>query len=147
MRLKISLFLPLALALAACNNMTGNVIGGEDSSSSDAMMDTSSSEAMMDSSSSDDEQAARVIEMTVDEWTFAPNAIQVAQGENVIVRLTGVKGSHSFAIPDLDINVPIEPGETKDVTIPTDKAGTFAFRCFVPCGEGHKEMTGTLTII
>ncbi len=64
----------------------------------------------------------------------------------MIVRLKGVEGIHSFAIAELGINMRIEPGQTVDVEIPTDTAGTFAFMCRVPCGPGHKDMKGSLVI-
>jgi cytochrome c oxidase subunit 2 len=41
---------------------------------------------------------------------------------------------------------PIEPGSSKTVTFVADKAGTFKFFCNVPCGEGHREMTGQLVV-
>lgn len=88
----------------------------------------------------------RVIEVTASDWTFAPNALTVKQGENVVIRLTGVQGMHSLMIKDLNLNVEIAAGETKDIVIPTDVAGTFAMQCAVPCGPGHKEMLGTLVI-
>jgi heme/copper-type cytochrome/quinol oxidase subunit 2 len=125
-----------------------------DSMSSASMMDQTSSAAMMDATSSAPAAAdnaskgsqARVIDMTATDWSFTPNVIQAKVGEKVIVHLKGVSGQHSFAIPDLGINVAINPGETKDIEIPTDKAGTFTFRCFVPCGPGHKDMTGQLVV-
>lgn len=90
---------------------------------------------------------ARVINMTVEDWKFSPNAIQIAKGEKVILRLSDTAGVHGFASSDLGINIKINPGETKDIVIPSDKAGTFAFRCPVPCGPGHKDMTGAITVI
>ena len=93
-----------------------------------------------------DATGARIIEMTSDDWSFAPNTLQLAQGEKVVVRLTNLEGDHSFAIPDLGLNVPVPVGETKDIVIPTDTAGTFQFRCRIPCGDGHRDMVGTIVI-
>lgn len=89
---------------------------------------------------------ARVIEMTSTDWSFSPASITAKKGEKVIVRLKNEDGIHSFGMMDLGVNVRINPGETKDIVIPTDKAGTFSFRCLVPCGPGHKDMVGTLVI-
>ncbi len=84
--------------------------------------------------------------MTSTDWTFSPLTIQAKKGEKVVVRLTNVNGIHSFGAMELGLNVRINPGETKDIVIPTDKAGTFEFRCLVPCGPGHKDMKGTIVI-
>jgi cytochrome c oxidase subunit 2 len=119
----------------------------DDSSSSAAAMEASSAESDDDASSESDETSdTRIIEMSVSEWAFSPSAITAKTGEKLIVRLTGVEGVHSFAVPELGINMRLEAGETVDVTIPTDKAGTFAFQCMVPCGAGHKEMKGSIVI-
>lgn len=109
------------------------------------MMDESSSSSVGDDATAPSADA-RIIEMTVTDWEFSPNAITAKQGETVIVRITGDEGDHSFMSKDLGINVTISPGETKDIVIPTDTAGTFAFRCAIPCGDGHRDMTGTIQI-
>jgi cytochrome c oxidase subunit 2 len=110
--------------------------------SSDAMSSDASSSSV-DSSVTGE---ARVIEVSVSDWEFAPNAITVKKGEKVVLRLKNTDGTHSFLSADLGINVPISEGETKDVTIPTDTAGTFSFRCGVPCGPGHMDMKGTIVV-
>ena len=84
--------------------------------------------------------------MNVTNWAFSPETITAKKGEKLIVRLHGIEGIHSFGIRDLNINVPMNPGEMKDVEIPTDTAGTFEFRCMVPCGPGHRDMKGALVI-
>ena len=89
---------------------------------------------------------ARIVAVDVDNFTFAPNAITAKKGENVTVRLTGVDGSHGFAIPELGVNAAVAAGASVDVTLPTDRTGTFTFLCSVPCGSGHKDMNGTITI-
>lgn len=68
------------------------------------------------------------------------------KGEVLELRITGVAGTHGFAVPELGINVTIAPGETVTVVIPTDTEGTFSFFCSIPCGSGHRDMTGTITI-
>lgn len=94
----------------------------------------------------DETSQVRIVEVAVDDWSFSPAALVAEKGEKLIVRVVGKEGVHSFAIPDLGINARIEPGQTVDVEIPTDKAGTFAFRCMVPCGAGHRDMKGTLVV-
>ena len=93
-----------------------------------------------------DKPAARTISVSVDNWAFSPASITVKKGENITVQLTDKAGTHSFAVPGLGINQALTPGQVTSVSIPTDKPGTYEFRCMIPCGEGHKEMRGTLVI-
>lgn len=115
----------------------------------DAMMENdadSDDASALHSSAAAADRGTRIIDMTVSDWEFNPATITATVGEKVIVRLTDTAGTHSFGIADLGINVPISPGQTQDVTLPTDKPGTYEFRCFIPCGPGHREMKGTLVI-
>lgn len=91
-------------------------------------------------------QSSRVVAVSVDNWNFSPNVITAKKGETVKVRLTGVAGSHGFSVPELGINTTVSAGQTVDVELPTDTAGSFSFRCSVPCGSGHRDMTGTITV-
>lgn len=88
----------------------------------------------------------RVISVTVENWSFSPAAITVKQGEIVELHLQGVSGTHGFSVPGLGINVPVAPGETKLVPLPTETAGTFAGRCSIPCGAGHSDMKFSVTV-
>ncbi len=88
----------------------------------------------------------RTVEIATDNWSFTPAAITAKKGEMVEVRLVGVGGNHGFAVPGLGINVPVNAGESVAVEIPTAEAGTYEFFCSIPCGSGHKDMRGTITI-
>ncbi len=147
------------LVLAACDANKASTISEESDSSSsleDVGMDHDASASVDEAISGDDASSeatdtgaatdARVITMTAADWEFSPNAITAKMGENIVIRVTGVEGAHSFAVPSMGINQKINPGEVKDIVIPTDKAGTYDFRCMVPCGPGHKEMTGKIVI-
>ena len=57
--------------------------------------------------------------------------------------------AHTFSIPALGINVPLpkapEGGVSTIVfTFKVDKAGTYAWRCFTPCGGDPKGMGGSM---
>lgn len=143
----------LTIGLAACN--TSGTISDTDSSASSSS--ASSVEAVTSSAPASSSQAAasvaattesetRVIAVTSTDWEFNPLTINAKKGEKVIVRLTNNQGIHSFGAMELGLNVRINPGETKDIVIPTDKAGSFEFRCMVPCGPGHRDMKGTIVI-
>lgn len=96
--------------------------------------------------SSDMARQSRVVAISVENFKFTPNAITLRKNENVIMRLTGVSGTHGFAVPDLGINTVVSSGKTVEVELPTDKAGVFSFLCTIPCGPGHKDMNGTIII-
>lgn len=89
---------------------------------------------------------ARVIRVTSENWKFNPNVITVKKGEKVQLQVTGVSGTHGFAVPDLGINVPVPPGRTVTIDLPTDKEGTFALFCSIFCGSGHSGMKGRVVI-
>ncbi len=100
----------------------------------------------MQQSSSKPVSEARVIEVSVKNWEFAPSVITVKKGEKVTLKLVGKEGIHGLAIPGLNINISAKAGETVTVNIPTDTAGEFSFFCSIPCGPGHESMTGKIII-
>jgi len=88
----------------------------------------------------------RVVRVVADNWSFSPQTITLRKGQRVTLMLEGKAGVHGFMVPDLGINATVNAGQTASVEIPTDAAGAFAFRCSIPCGPGHQEMTGTIVI-
>jgi heme/copper-type cytochrome/quinol oxidase subunit 2 len=88
----------------------------------------------------------RVVSVEAKNFAFVPSAIMVKKGEKVALKVTATSGHHGIMSADLGFNVKVDEGQTVFINVPTDKTGTFAFRCSVPCGPGHKEMTGTITI-
>ncbi len=133
-----------SLLLSACGQATiGNTDQGSSSSAASSAEAVSSATA---SGSSSIAAQARVIRIEASNWTFTPSIITAKVGERVTLELVGVSGNHGIGIPDLGIDVKLNAGETVTVDLPTEKAGTFPFRCNVMCGEGHREMTGSITI-
>lgn len=90
--------------------------------------------------------SARTITIAANNFAFTPNMITVKKGEKVTLSLVGQSGIHGIGIPELGINQKIDLGQTVSIELPTDAAGSYAFKCNVPCGSGHKEMTGTIVI-
>jgi len=84
--------------------------------------------------------------MTAQNWQFSPATITVNKGDKVRLKITSVDVTHGFALKDFNVNVTLEPGQTQIVEFVADKVGSFSFRCSVPCGEGHREMQGTLIV-
>lgn len=88
----------------------------------------------------------RVIMMSAENWQFTPNVIHAKQGEKVTIHLSGLSGTHGFTAPGLNINTSVVAGNSVEVTLPTEKTGTFQFFCSIPCGSGHKDMKGQIVI-
>ncbi|TSC58293.1 MAG: cytochrome c oxidase subunit II [Candidatus Peregrinibacteria bacterium Greene0416_19] len=93
-----------------------------------------------------DTRDPKLVDLTASNFQFSPAVIRVQKGQKLTLRLTSIEGVHGLGIPALGINERVEPGKTVEVQVPTDTAGTLDFRCTVPCGPGHKEMTGQIII-
>ncbi|HLC75701.1 MAG TPA: cupredoxin domain-containing protein [Candidatus Peribacterales bacterium] len=139
------------------SSSSSSTITVDSSSSSVATSDSSaeqdgasqSSESSTSSSvesSADTSPTARVVEVSVTDWSFTPSTITAKKGELLELRFVTDDGEHSFTSVELNLNVALAAGETKVITIPTDVVGTFSFRCMVPCGPGHKDMKGEIVI-
>jgi heme/copper-type cytochrome/quinol oxidase subunit 2 len=80
-------------------------------------------------------------------FKFDPGVIRVNKGDRVIIHVTGDEGEHGFAIEGYGLSTPpIETGATQTLDFVAEKTGSFKFFCNVPCGPGHREMTGTLIV-
>ncbi len=89
--------------------------------------------------------AAEPVTVVSHDIFFDPKEISIPANTDVtfILPNEGVT-MHNFSIPDLGVDVDINPGETKEVVV-NAPAGTYVFDCNVP---GHKAagMVGTLTV-
>lgn len=94
------------------------------------------------------EQAqVREISIRAEQYAFAPNEIEVTQGETIRLTLEAVDVPHGIAIADLGVNVVARPGEAPAVVeFDVDTPGRFLFTCAVFCGTGHGRMRGVLTV-
>jgi heme/copper-type cytochrome/quinol oxidase subunit 2 len=90
--------------------------------------------------------AVVAVSMTAKDFAFVPSVINAKVGDTVKVTLTGADAKHSFVLPTFHVNTVVNPGQTKTFSFKVTKKGTFTFRCGVPCGVGHKDMTGTVIV-
>ncbi len=90
------------------------------------------------------------IYMTAVRSHFNPEHITVKEGDRVIWRITNteraVDATHGFAVPQYNINLSLEPGETIKFEFVADVAGTFPFYCTEFCSALHLEMMGYLLV-
>ena len=89
---------------------------------------------------------ATVVDVTATDLAFDPSAIAVDADQPVNLRLVN-RGQvfHDLTIPDLDVTLAAEPGETVTAGITVDTPGTYEFLCTVP-GHADAGMRGTLTV-
>jgi cytochrome c oxidase subunit II len=86
------------------------------------------------------------IQMTARKYIFNPDVIAVKQGDHVGLVITAVDHDHGIAIPAFGVNQHLKKGVPTTVSFIASKAGTFAFRCSVFCGLGHRHMKGKLVV-
>ena len=91
-----------------------------------------------------------LVKVVVVRSSFTPNAIEVNQGDTVKVALTNIEQTtdelHGFGLLDYNINIVLDPGETKTVTFKADKPGVFPYYCTNFCSALHQEMQGYLIV-
>jgi nitrous-oxide reductase len=82
--------------------------------------------------------------------TIWPTAITVKRGDTVKVAITNIEQTtdelHGFGLLDYNINIVVDPGETKTVTFKADKPGVFPYYCTNFCSALHQEMQGYLIV-
>ena len=81
---------------------------------------------------------------------FAPDVIRLNKGDNVVLHVTNIEQTrdelHGLAINDYNINLVIDPGETKTVSFKAHRSGVFAFYCTNFCSALHQEMQGYMLV-
>ena len=91
----------------------------------------------------DNEQIIRISASTFD---FIPSEITVKKGVPVILQLVSRDRHHGFKLSAFEVRADIPPGTVQTVRFIPDKTGKFTFICNVFCGDGHEDMSGTLTV-
>lgn len=88
--------------------------------------------------------------MVVIRSRFVPDRIEVNVGDEVVIHFTNVEQTsdmiHGWGLVEHDINVILDPGETKTVRFKAVKPGVFAFYCTNFCSALHQEMQGYLAV-
>ena len=72
------------------------------------------------------------------------------QGDLVTIAVTNIEQTtdelHGFGLLDYNLNIVIDPGETKTITFKADKKGVFPYYCTNFCSALHQEMQGYLIV-
>jgi nitrous-oxide reductase len=81
---------------------------------------------------------------------FIPDRIDVNAGDELVIHVTNVEQTpdmiHGLGIVEQNINVIVDPGETKTVRLKVEKSGVFPFYCTNFCSALHQEMQGYLAV-
>jgi uncharacterized cupredoxin-like copper-binding protein len=88
----------------------------------------------------------REVQVTLDEYSFTPENIEVGLGQQVQLTVTNTGAlAHTFTAPDLGINLEVAGGKTESTIFSADKAGVFELTCTV---AGHEQlgMTGQIFV-
>jgi nitrous-oxide reductase len=89
------------------------------------------------------------VKMVAVRSTLTPTSFEVQEGDIVTVAVTNIEQTtdelHGFGLLDYDINLVIDPGETKTVTF-TAKKGVFPYYCTNYCSALHQDMQGYLIV-
>ncbi len=111
--------------------------------------EASEQEEMQDQQqTSEDMPSGESVKITVvaKNWEFEPSVITVKEGQTLDMQIISIDVEHGFSLPDFGINKTLKPGQVEVFSFVADKKGTFSFTCSVFCGEGHRQMTGTLIV-
>ena len=81
---------------------------------------------------------------------FVPDRIDAQVGDTLTVHVTNIEQTrdmiHGFAVNEHNMNVVIDPGETKTFKIKLTKSGVYPFYCTNFCSALHQEMQGYLVV-
>lgn len=89
------------------------------------------------------------VKMVAVRSSFTPMNFEVQEGDIVTVAITNIEQTtdelHGFGLLDYNINIVVDPGETKTVTF-TAKKGVFPYYCTNFCSALHQEMQSYLIV-
>jgi cytochrome c oxidase subunit 2 len=88
----------------------------------------------------------RAIVITAKRFEFVPSTITLKKGETVKLVVTSEDVTHGFFLRPLKIDTDITPGQTQEITVTPQSAGTFTAICHHFCGAGHGSMKLTVVV-
>ncbi len=90
---------------------------------------------------------ARVIAITAHRFEFVPDHVTLKKGEPVVLQLTSEDVTHGFFVRPLKIDEDLEPGQTKQIPLTPQSAGTYTIICDHFCGVNHGNMHMTIEVV
>lgn len=78
---------------------------------------------------------------------FSPDTITLRAGQAIILRFSGVQGTHGIFSDELGVpHTEIPDGQNTDVLVAPKTPGTFTLRCRIYCGPDHPAMVLTVVV-
>jgi cytochrome c oxidase subunit 2 len=87
------------------------------------------------------------IEISASRFSFEPHEITVKKGDPVILSVRSTDVTHGLVIEELGIRTEVKKGESEDLTITPETAGTFEGKCAHFCGKGHGSMALVVHVV
>jgi len=91
-----------------------------------------------------------LVKMVAVRSTLTPTDFEVKEGDEVKIAITNIEQTtdelHGLGILDYNINIVVDPGETKTVTFKAGKKGVFPYYCTNFCSALHQEMQGYMIV-
>jgi len=92
-----------------------------------------------------------VFEVVARRFDFEPATIEVTEGDHVRLLVRSADGPHGVEIKQFKVKKAVpraKPGDSPVVIeFVASSAGEFPILCSEYCGNGHKDMTGTLVVV
>ena len=87
------------------------------------------------------------INVTASKFSFEPSEITVKKGEPIVLTLSSTDANHGLVIKQMGIRVEVHKGQSIDIPISTNVAGTFEGKCAHFCGKGHGSMIFAVHVV
>ena len=87
------------------------------------------------------------IEVSASRFSFEPHEITVKKGEPVVLSVHSTDVTHGLVVEELGIRTEVKKGESEDLNITPETAGTFEGKCAHFCGKGHGSMTLVVHVV
>jgi cytochrome c oxidase subunit 2 len=92
----------------------------------------------------------KTFEVVARRFAFEPATIEVTEGDRVRLIVRSADGPHGVEIKEFKVKKAVpraKPGDSPiTIEFVASKAGTYPILCSEYCGNGHKDMTGTLVV-
>lgn len=87
-----------------------------------------------------------VVDITAKRFAFSPDKITLTKGKTVKLRIHSEDVTHGFFLRPLKLDEEIPAGQTIEVTVTPQEAGTFTLICDHFCGANHGNMNMTVAV-
>lgn len=92
----------------------------------------------------------KMFEVIARRFAFEPGTIEVTEGDRVRLIVRSADGPHGVEIKQFKVKKAVPratPGDSPiTIEFVASTPGTFPILCSEYCGNGHKDMTGTLVV-